>query len=305
MRKVSFIIGILLCCSVVPLSVSAKPVSAKLVLPKEVTWEGLLVGRDGVFLKFQKDGSSRAMSLGADSVEEIIFDPPIDEYIVEDLTEKRNFGGAIDAMQSVLKDYEPYMDIKSDLTGYYHALMRLYFWNQDYEETLKMALRVMDDDRDEDKVNDARVFRILSLIETGDIEKAEAAVADVGWDTPATPEDSAQKLFVNSKLYQLKKEYGLAIEYAARIVAFYSTDPDWVASAEILCADLYSQLALLDVEDKKGTLFESAYTVLEHIMILNADSKESDNAKNMKLKVDDRKADWEDRLEEIEMAEAE
>lgn len=262
-----------------------QPLEVELVMPRQ-KWFGTLVGRDGDLLKFQRRNSPSAILLGTDTIQEIKFDIKFDEAKIRDLLNAREFDKVIKILSSELAPFRIYSDVPSNLTPYNFKLMQVYFWNGNFTESLELAAKIMTDSTNPSFQNEALVFRVLGLIELGKESEAEKLMDSLeGGSITVSP---PARLYTKSKILALRGSYGLALETAAKVVAFYSQDADWMPPAELLCAEMYAELGY----------FDSAQQVIYQISILYKNTPEYDKAQQLKLKVDRMRA--EKKLEEIE-----
>ena len=74
---------------------------------------------------------------------------------------------------------------------------------------------------------------------------------------------------------RLKSDYNRAIELVSYIIAFNSQDPEWTQPAELLCAELYTELKMYD----------SAEEVINQILLLYPNSLESEKAEELTIKL--------------------
>jgi len=255
--------------------VAEEPLKAELVLPGDRAWKGELVSRGNGMLNFKKEGAESIIQIGEDTVIEINFDIGMDRKNLSELLQEREYETIIGILENALIPYTGYEDIPNNLTFYNHTLMTLSFWSGNYEKTLELCDAIRGDDRDPKIQASRRIFESLSLIESGQTEKAAAMLGRLGWDKELADDAGAEKLYISAKLYQLKKEYKQAIETAAKVVAFYPDETDWLPAAELLCAELYAEMSMYD----------SAKEVIRHIQILHKNSPESAKAEELKARV--------------------
>ena len=96
-----------------------------------------------------------------------------------------------------------------------------------------------------------------------------------GWDEPSTSGTAAGELYIRAKLNRLSGEKVKALEEAAKVVAFHSQDPDWIQPAELLCAELYTEMGMYD----------SAEEVCRHIMILYKNTPQAEEAGQLMARI--------------------
>ena len=258
------------------LVVQAKPLAAELIMPGGRTWKGEIVSRDGEWIVFSTSTSAQPIRLGASTVQELIFTLDFDIAALEQMNRNREYAQAIALLEQALKPYGIYNDIPSNLTPYEGLLMELYFKTGVYDKTLQIADKVAKDVRNPALQRKSKVFQGLALIEANRVGEAEALFAAQGW-TEDLPDDAPpEDLYITAKFMVAKKEYARAIEIAAKVVAFNSQDPEWLRPAELLCAEIYTELGMLDSADE----------VIRQITLLYKNTDEEEQALKLKTRVD-------------------
>jgi tetratricopeptide (TPR) repeat protein len=265
----------------------AESIPAKLTLGGGRVWSGELLGRDGDWIEFQKSGSGKPLRIGASTVKKIDFTVNVDAKKISALMRDRNFADAIRLLKLAISPFSAYSDVPSNLTRYNLLLMELLYQAGDYEASLEISSKIAEDTKDDSTYKrKAIVYQILALVDSGQKEKADEALAAHGWDQLPPDDASAERLYITAKVLMGKGEYQKAIELASKVVAFYSQDPDWAQPAELLCAELYIKLGR----------YESAEEVCREISIFYKDTLESDAAKRLKIKIEKLRA--QERLKE-------
>lgn len=61
--------------------------------------------------------------------------------------------------------------------------------------------------------------------------------------------DPAAKLFFTARLQRVNGDFKKALQTAAEVVVFHHDRPEWLAKSELLCAELYVELGMLDAAD--------------------------------------------------------
>ena len=262
-------------------------IPAKLTLGGGRVWSGQLVGRDGDWVEFAKAGSSKPIRVGAGTIKKVNFTVRVDGKKISKLIQDRNFDEAIRLLNQALAPFAQYSDIPSNLTRYNLLLMELLYRDKQYEESLAISSKIAKNDHaDPTAQRKAIVYQVLALIDSGQQEKVETVLAEHGWDQPLPADASAERLYITAKYLMLKGEYQQAIETAAKVVAFYSQDPDWSRPADLLCAELYAKMGRYD----------SALEVCREISIFDKNTPEFDAAKRLKIQIEKLKA--QERLKE-------
>ncbi|NNJ70163.1 MAG: hypothetical protein HKP10_02610 [Kiritimatiellales bacterium] len=264
-------------------SVQAAPLKAKLVMPGDKSWDGVVIGRDGDWIEFATGQSARSIRVGASTIKELVFDVKIDKEKLNEMNRNREYERVIAALDRTIETYADYFDIPSNLVEYNILLMELYFKTGNYEKSLAISSKISSDDRDPELQEKSRIFQALALIESGRASEAEALLSEYGWDENLGDDAPPEKLYIAAKLMVLKEEYNAAMELVAKIIAFNSQNPDWMRPAELFCAEVYTELGM----------YESAEEVIRQIAMLYKDTSEDDEAKKLQLRIEKLQAEEE------------
>jgi tetratricopeptide (TPR) repeat protein len=259
----------------------AKPLPAELVMGNGRAWKGQIVGRDGDWLEFKTGTSAKAIRIGASTVKELKFSVNIDAEKISEMMENREFETIIIQLSKAIKPFAEFSDIPSNLTVYNTVLMELYYRTQQYDDSLAISSKIADDDRDPELQEKSRMYQALALIDSGRSDEAEALLSKYGWNQDLTDDASPDKLYITAKLMALNKQYNKAMELVAKVIAFNSQDPDWMQPAELLCAEVYVELGMLD----------SAAEVCREILILYKNTPEFDKAEQLQLRIEKLRAE--------------
>ena len=259
--------------------VDAAALKAELIMPGGRSWKGQVVGRDGDWIEFST--GANPIRIGAGTIEELAFDISLDEDKLNELYRNREYKRVIDILEKTLQPYRLYSDIPSNLTRFNSMLMELHYKSGDYDKSLELATSLASDARDPAMQDKSRVYRALSLIDAGRPEEAEKLLAEFGWGAELDDTSPPEKLYITAKLLALKKQYAKAMELTAKVVAFNSQDPDWIQPAELLCAELYTELGM----------YESAEEVVREISLLYKNTNEDDLAQKLKIRIEKLRAE--------------
>jgi len=271
------IAGIMTCVAVA----QAAPLPAELKMPGDRSWKGTIISRDGDWIEFSTGG--KPIRIGASTIDELVFEVKIDSYKLNEMNRNREYARIIGALERTLAPYKEYSDIRSNLTTYNALLMEMHYKTASYGKAIELASRIVLDDRDPKLQEQARVYSVLSLIGAGKLDKAEALITAYGWTEGLDDTASPQKLYIMAKLLTLKKQYADAMELVAKVVAFNSQDPEWMQPAELLCAEVYTELKMYD----------SAEEVIRQISLLYGNTNEDDQAQKLKIRIEKLRAEQE------------
>jgi len=259
----------------------AKSLPAELVMGNGRVWKGQIVRRDGDWIEFNKDNAARPIRIGAGTVKELNFEVEIDAEKVSKMIRDREFGKAIELIEAAIAPFDEFRDIPSNLTRYNILLMELLYRTGEYDKSLAISSEIAQDSRNPELQEKARVYQALALVDAGRKAETEELFSSYGWDLEPSDSAAPEKLYIAAKYMVLKKEYNRAMEYAAKVVAFHSQDPDWVQPAELLCAQVYTELGLYDSADE----------VCREILLFYKGTPEFDEAKRLKIKIEKLRAE--------------
>ena len=259
----------------------ANPIPAELLMGNGRSWKGQLIKRDGDWIEFKSVSAAKPIRIGAATVKELKFDVDINAEKVSEMMRNRQFDRVINALSKSLEPFSEYNDIPSNLTKYNALMMELYHRTKQYDKSLAISEKIAKDIRNPSLQAKARTYQALSLIESGKSEDANALFDEYGWGQETAADASPEELYIKAKLLVSNEHYSEAMELAARIVAFNSQDPDWMQPAEMLCAEVYTELGMYD----------SAEEVCRQILILYKNTPEFDKAKKLKIKIEKLRAE--------------
>lgn len=259
----------------------AKPLPAELIMGNDRVWKGELVRRDGDWIEFSSGTSAQPIRLGASSIRQVNFEVELDVEKVSALLENREFKRAIDFLSRAIDPFVEYSDIPSNLTKYNTLLMELYYRTEQFEKSLSFSEKIAKDNRNPELQSKARVYQILALVDSGNVEKAEPLMVQYGWNHADPAKASPEELYIKAKLLAKTGEYNQAMEAVAKVIVLHSQDPEWIQPAEILAAEIYAKLGLYDSADE----------VCRQILILYKDTPEYDRAKELKVEIEKLRAE--------------
>ncbi len=253
----------------------AQPITVELKMGAKRSWRGQVISRDGEWIEFKIDNSPKPMRIGVEKVTELIFEVEIDTEKISKKLENREYDGVIAMLGRAIKPFAEYDDIPSNLTKYNALLMELYYRTWEYDKSLLISSKIAKDSRNPALQKKSRMYQVLALIDGGKVAEAEAFISEYGWDQNLADDTSPEKLYIAAKLLALKKQYSEAMLCVAKVIAFNSQDPDWMQPAEILCAEIYTELGLYD----------SAEEVCRQIELFYRDSPEFDAAVKLRVRI--------------------
>ncbi len=263
-------------------STTAAPVSVKITIGNK-TSSGYIVSRKGDLITYRQVGRTGDISYPADAIQEVVFPVKIDQSAVANMMENRLHEELAATLETALRPFEEYSDLPSNLAKYQGVLMELFYKVGDFDKCMLYSSKLLKDGRNPELQRKAIVFQGLSLLGAGRMEEAEALFSEQGWTDEMSEDAPAEDLYISAKFLFMKKDYLKAIETAAKIVAFHSQDPDWMRPAELLCAQIYMEMAkAFDNPD----FLASAEEVVREISLLYKDTDEADEAQNLKLRID-------------------
>lgn len=262
-------------------AVLAEQIKVELIMPGDKSWKGTIVNRDGDWIEFMTGETAKPIRIGASTIKELVFAVDLDAEKLNEMNRNREYERIIAAVERTLVPYAPFNDIPSNLTKYKALLMELYYKTGAYDKSLALAAEISKDARDPVLQEKSKVFQALTMIDAGRADEAAALLVQYGWDKEISEDATPEKLYITAKLLFLKKQYNVAMELAAKVVAFHSQNAEWLQPAELLCAQIYAELGL----------YESADEVIREIAMLYKDTAENDQAQQLKLKIEKSRAE--------------
>lgn len=259
----------------------AKPLPAELVMGNGRSWKGQIVSRDGDWIEFKTGTAAAPIRIGAGTIKELRFVVEVNAEKISEMMENLEFKRVIDSLSRTLDPFIEYSDIPSNLTQYNSLLMELYYQTKQYDESLAISSKISGDDRNPTLQAKARVYRALALIDSGNSAEVKSLLSEYGWDQESSADAAPEELYIKAKLMVMNGEYSKAMENVAKVIVFHSHDPDWLQPAEMLSAEVYTELGLYD----------SAEEVCRQILILYKNTPEFDKAKQLRVKIEKLRAE--------------
>jgi tetratricopeptide (TPR) repeat protein len=259
----------------------AKPIPAKITVGSK-TSSGVIVSRKNDLITFRITGMGGDVSYPVDAIKEVVFPVRVDEATVNTMLQNRMHEQLASTLEAALAPFAEYSDLPSNIARYQGVLMELYYKVGNYEKTMTYSAKLMQDGRDPELQRKALVFQGLSLLGAGRLAEAETLFSEQGWGNELAEDATAEDIYITARFLYMKKEYMKAIETAAQVIAFHSQDPDWMRPAELLCAEIYMELAKVN---GNPDFLDSADEVIREITLLYRDTDEADQAAALKLKI--------------------
>ena len=268
-------------------SAEAKMVQARITVGTK-TSDGIIISRSDDLITFRAPAMSGNISYPADAIKAVVFPVEVKADAVNKLRESRNYEQLIILLESALKPFQDYSDLPSNLAQYQNLLMELYYRINDYDKTLSYASQLSKVDHFPELQRNAIIYQGLSLIGADRIPEAEALFDAQGWNSDMPDDAPAEDLYITAKFLSMKKDYIKAMETVSKVIAFHSQDQDWMQPAELLCAQIYTDMA---EANKDRVYLDSADEVIRQITLLYKDSDEAEQAQKLKRRVDGLRAD--------------
>ncbi len=280
------ILGLALAALMLAEGASAAPLKAELVMSGGRSWKGTIIGRDGDWIEFSSGKAPRPVRLGANTIKELIFEVQLDEDKLMEMKKNLEYKRVITTLERTVAPFAEYSDIPSNLTQYNGLIMELSYLIGDYDKSLEISSRIAADDRDPELQEKGRIFQALALIDAGRSSEAEVLLEKYGWDKELGDDSAPEKLYIAAKLMVLKKDYTRAMELVGKVIAFNSQNTQWMQPAELLCAEIYTEMGA-----SNPIMYESAEEVVRQISLLYKNTLEYDKAQELKAKIEGLRAE--------------
>lgn len=240
--------------------------------------KGQITGRTEDQLQFLQGGIR--LPIRIENIKGLIFDLDVDVRKLGELKAERQHEEMIAILGPALMPFEEFADLPSNLTPFNTLLMELYYTAGQYDPAVSIAAKMAQGDRDAELQEKARIYQLLSLIDSGHQDEAEALTAEYKWNK--TEDDaSPARLYLTAKRLAGKQQYTEALISAAKIIALNKHDSDWIQPAELLCAELYVELGRYD----------SAEEVIRQISLLYQNSEVADKAAQLQSRMNKLRAE--------------
>jgi len=259
----------------------AEPINAELKMGAKRSWKGQIISRDGDWVEFKATGTPKPVRFPAEKITELVFEVSLNTDKISQKMKNREYNGIIILLDKAIKPFAEYSDVPSNLTKYNVLLMELYYRTRQYDKSLAISSKIVGDDRNPALQKKSRMYQVLALLDSGKVDEAETLVAQYGWDQKDSEDTSPEKLYICAKLLASKKEFSEAMQCVAKVIAFNSQDPNWMQPAELLCAEIYTELGLYD----------SAEEVCSQIELFYKDSPEFDAVIKLRIKIEKLRAE--------------
>jgi len=271
---------ILLCCGMITagLTASALAVNATLTQQDGRPMTGRIADRTGDQIQLLRGGVG--MPIRIENIKSLSFDFNVDVRKLGELKAERAYEQMIAILEPALKPFAEFADIPSNLTPFQTLLMELYYTSGQFDAAALTAQNMARGSYSPDLQEKARIYQLLSLVESGQQDKADELAAEYGWDRAEDAETPA-RLYLAAKLLAAQEQYTEALLSAAKVIALNDHESDWMPPAELLCAELYLELGM----------HESAEEVIRQILLLYKNSDVADKAGQLKIRMDNQRAE--------------
>ena len=115
----------------------------------------------------------------------------------------------------------------------------------------------------------------LAGLDAGDVSAAQQHLGAIA--------DPVAQLYIVARWEQAKGDAKRAIQTVARIISEYSHKEEWIAKSELLSAELYVELGLLD----------AAAVTVRHVQLLHGGTDEAKQAAELSVKIEELKKELE------------
>ncbi len=218
------------------------------------THVGVLTARVPGGVHFRADGGTAVVKMPDAYIQKLKYwIPKYDPKALTQLFDSGKYNQGFALCETHLTATLPYIALPSEMGDDYKQWMILAYWSGKYSRALELA-NGLEHFAGEEKKRLARYYRGLAQLGVGDFQALEKELARPDADQIYPPE-SAARLYIEAKRLQFQKKPFPAIRATAQLIAKHSGELAWMASADLLCAELYFDLDMP----------ESARSVLEDI----------------------------------------
>jgi hypothetical protein len=141
-------------------------------------------------------------------------------------------------MGSVMK----FSYLPGNLGDYLLWLVRVQYWN-DNAAGIEKTLALIQQTNNPEYMEPATLYQVMLLLDQGKLADAKNVFSSVG-NPNAISEPMAE--YIRGKIALVEGDPRAAMQCAARIIAFHSRDPEWMAPATGLEALIYQQMGQLN-----------------------------------------------------------
>lgn len=169
---------------------------------------------------------------------------------VDVLFAQADYAGVIEILEPVALQAGPFMAMENNLKRPFSLLMRAYYGRGDMEKAKKAAaqLSLVSDPELKDA---AQVISALVSLKNGNIESASATLNQVV--------DPAAKLYIQASVMRANSEYKQALQTAINLIQLYPNNLKWMPVTELLCAELYVELGMLNSAEATARQVQTFY----------------------------------------------
>ena len=212
----------------------------KLNLTSRKMYTGSLMGLSGQKVTFQPNGSSTAVSIPVASIASVEFKFNADQQSkISRLMAEGRYEELDSELKTLLPAYLPYAALPANLEEMLSRWVTASYWTGDYDQVQNL-MAIAPQVKSPKLVNLTLFYGMLARLDQGESQSVEAFL-DTEKGLLIFPEGSAARLYIQTRLLQLDKQYVPAIRMAADLLATHGRDADWAPQAELLCEELYFQ----------------------------------------------------------------
>ncbi len=242
---------------------------ARVTLQNDKTTDLELLGRRGDGLITRAPGNPAEITHAFKDLKRVEFVITYDKADPPTLYQKGQFAEAAAALEPVVTPWRPFLDLPNNNgTQLYLLYAKSLFWAKQYEKSLaacdgmKTALEPYD--------RLAQALRVLDLLELRRLEDAGKQADAIQPLTPADPE-GALYFYAIARLRLAQERIPEAQEAAARIVAFFSRNMEWMPAGLLASAQGYEAAGKYSV----------ASTIADEVRQLFAESPWAERAEEL------------------------
>lgn len=211
-----------------------------------------------VFLQRMEDGkvvfqpyrSTRELAVPPDKIKHLEFVLKYDADGVAKAYREGDYAQVVSTLGPLLQPYAPYMGIDNNLRDAFATLMVAYREAGELDKARKAAeALVASGDPSLELLG--RVVLVQAALADGDIATAEKLRAEI--------ESQSAGLYLDACIQRAKGQPKEAIQTAAKVISDFGNDMQWLPPTELLCAELYLDMAMTNSASHTARQVEHIY----------------------------------------------